>query len=344
MTAPLVVSFLLLAGVLLVSGAAKVSDRVATADMFTALRVPFVSPAVGAAALPYVEIVLALALLLARGPVLVVAAGVTLLLFTTYWLLIARAMTFDPPVSCACFGRLGGHLVDGWTLARNTLLVGLSVVALVSAARGVDVIGGLADFTSTDVAWLCVVVVALVLTWLVARTSAAADPAAPGAATDAGTDWDGEVLDYDREPIPYGFLENAAGRRWTLRELSTTQARLLVFLSPGCGPCERVGLRLDRWAAELSGLLAVHAVYSVSHDGLPRLVHSTETTLFEPDVNVTRVFGGLGTPSAVLLGADGYLAGGPVSGEGPVEALVQDVLDQLADAHHGHDHEHDHQH
>ena len=43
-TAPLVVPFLLLAGVLLVSGAAKVSDRVATADMFTALRVPFVVP------------------------------------------------------------------------------------------------------------------------------------------------------------------------------------------------------------------------------------------------------------------------------------------------------------
>lgn len=336
MTAPLVVPFLLLAGVLLVSGAAKVSDRMATADMFTALRVPFVPPAVGATALPYAEIVLGLALLLARGPLLVVASGVTLLLFTTYWLLIARALTFDPPVSCACFGKLGGHLVDGWTLARNTVLVGLSVVALVSAARGVDVLGGLADFTSTDVAWLCVVVIAVVLTWLVARSSAVSDH--------VGADADADALDYDREPIPYGVLENAEGRRWTLRELSSTRARLLVFLSPGCGPCERVGSRLDRWASELDDVVAVHAVYFVPHAGLPKLVHGTETTLFEPDMNVTRVFGGFGTPSAVLLGADGYLAGGPVSGEDPVETMVRDVLDQVADAQPGHDHEHDHQH
>ena len=133
---------------------------------------PVVSPALGAILLPYAEIVLGLLLVVARGPVLVLAAALTFLVFVAYWLLVARAMTFDPPVSCSCFGRLGGHRVDGYTLARNTLLVGLSLVALISAARGVNVVEALAEFTSTDLAWLCVVVVSIVLTWLVARTSA----------------------------------------------------------------------------------------------------------------------------------------------------------------------------
>lgn len=46
MIAPLVL--LVLATVLMASGAAKVSDRLATADTFTALPVPLIPPALGA--------------------------------------------------------------------------------------------------------------------------------------------------------------------------------------------------------------------------------------------------------------------------------------------------------
>jgi len=319
--APLVLPLLVLAVVLLVSGAAKVSDRLATSDMFVALRVPLVPAASGAAVLPWAEIVLGVALLVTRGTLLVMATVLVALVFAAYWVLIARAMSFDPPVSCSCFGRLGGHRVDWSTLARNTLLLGLAVLAVAAAVRGVDVLGGLADYTRADWTWLALTLVVGTLAWLVAR----------GETDEVATyDEDLDQLDYEREPIPYGFVESADGERWTLRELARAQARLLVLLNPGCGPCDRIGGRLGGWAEQLGNTVVVHAVYSVALNGQPKLVHGTDTTLFEPDANVTRVLGGRGAPTAVLLGADGYLAGGPVSGEGPIMEMVDEVLSILA--------------
>ena len=145
---PLVLPLLVLAVVLLVSGAAKLFDRLATSDMFVALQVPLVPAGLGAAVLPWAEIVLGVALLLVRGPLLVLATAATVLVFAAYWLVVARAMRFDPPVSCSCFGRLGGHRVDGSTLARNTLLLGLALLAVVAAGRDVDVVRGLGDYRS----------------------------------------------------------------------------------------------------------------------------------------------------------------------------------------------------
>jgi hypothetical protein len=351
MTGPLVVPFLLLAAVLLVSGVAKVADRQATEDMFTSLRVPVVPPVLGARVLPYAEIALALLLLVLSGPLLVVAAVLALLVFLAYWLLIARALTFDPRPTCACFGRLGGHRVGPATLARNTILVALAVVALVAAPRGDGVLGGLVDFSSDDAVWLSVLVVAMALTWFVARTDEPAPEQVP----------EGVDGDYVRLPIPYGVVEDAKGRRHTLRELAKTQARLLVMLNPGCGGCKRIASRVDEWTRALDGVVAVHPVYTGRLDQLPDLGHARETTLHQPESNVSHMLGSNTTPAAVLLGADGLLAGGPVYGENPVTELVEDILEELGEAaeaqetaeppphaheeHAGHDHAgHDHNH
>ena len=317
---PLVLPLLVLAVVLLVSGAAKLSDRLATSDMFVALQVPLVPAGLGAAVLPWAEIVLGVALLLVRGPLLVLATAATVLVFAAYWLVVARAMRFDPPVSCSCFGRLGGHRVDRSTLVRNTLLLGLAVLGLGSAVRGTSVLEGLGAYDGADWSWLGLTLVVAAIAWLIARGH-----------SDDGPAYDGPVeeVDYEREPIPYAVLEDPDSRRSTLRELAQTRARLLVLLSPGCGPCERIGHRLDGWAGQLEGTVSVHAVYPIPLSGLPELVHGTATTLFEPDLNLTRVLGGLGTPSALLLGADGYLAGGPVSGEGAIVEMVDEVLAML---------------
>jgi len=75
------------------------------------------------------------------------------------------------------------------------------------------------------------------------------------------------------------------------------------------------------------GLLAVYPDVA-SAAAAPQ--HARELSASEPELNVRRVFSA-GTPSAVLLGADGYLAGGPVAGEDAVAEFVEDVLSVLAD-------------
>jgi hypothetical protein len=52
----------------------------------------------------------------------------------------------------------------------------------------------------------------------------------------------------------------------------------------------------------------------------------------DPDRNAARVFGISGRPAAVLLGADGTVAGGPVTGEGEVTALIDEMAGQLREA------------
>ena len=59
--------------------------------------------------------------------------------------------------------------------------------------------------------------------------------------------------------------------------------------------------------------------------------HAHELAATEPELNVRRLFS-VGHPAAVLLGADGYLAGGPVAGEDDVAEFVAEVLAALADA------------
>ena len=44
------------------------------------------------------------------------------------------------------------------------------------------------------------------------------------------------------------------------------------------------------------------------------------------------MLGGTSAPSAVLLGADGQLAGGPVNGGSAVIEFVQEIREQLAEA------------
>ena len=118
------------------------------------------------------------------------------------------------------------------------------------------------------------------------------------------------------------------GRTSTLGELARTQARLLVVLNPSCGPCIRTADKLDGWAAELAPAVGVLAVYPDESSALAAGEHAPELAVSEPELNVRRLFS-VGTPAAVLLGADGFLAGGPVAGEDDVAEFVAEVLDAL---------------
>ena len=52
-------------------------------------------------------------------------------------------------------------------------------------------------------------------------------------------------------------------------------------------------------------------------------------SLHDEDDYVGESLGYRGTPSAVLLGADGLLAGGPVTGDRAVDSFVDDVYESL---------------
>ncbi|MCW2738257.1 MauE/DoxX family redox-associated membrane protein [Nocardioides sp.] len=310
---------LTLAAVLLTSGVAKLRDTVATRDAFDALRVPRIVPAdAAAAALPWIEIGLAVLLLLSPSGWLVPVTVALVVLMLAYTWLVARALGFDEPVTCSCFGSLGRHSVDRTTLARNVLLVALAAATVWFAVDGGSVPAAFADLDRDG--W-----------WSVVAAGAAAAVAVlvVGAPTRARTVADEELLDYERQAIPYAVLTLPDGRTATLSELAALQARLLVVLNPHCGSCVRTAEKLDDWAAQLGPAVGVLAVYPDAATASGATEHAPGLATSEPELNVRRVFS-VGTPGAVLLGADGFLAGGPVAGEGRVAQLVEDVLTELA--------------
>ncbi|GAA4403991.1 hypothetical protein GCM10023168_16030 [Fodinibacter luteus] len=316
--------------VLLVSGVAKLRAPATVDAAFTSLDVPAAldTPLVRRL-VPWAEVALGAWLLLATGAALAVVAALALALFVAYLVLVVRAQRRPEPVDCGCFGALGSARVTRVTVWRNVLLVVSAALAVVAGLRGVGVIAALVD--GGALAWLAASALTVAVAVLVTHRDAPAEQGSgvPSSATsEPSTDEAGE---YVREAIPRAQVLTEDGTLVLLAQESARAAHLLVFLSPGCGPCGRIGPLVAGWNEQLAPVV-VRAVVA----GQPSVVDTWLTYLqghawFDPH-GVTRAAFSAGNPSAVLLGADGLIAGGPVHGEEAVSAFVAEVAEQLREA------------
>jgi len=114
---------LVLAGVLVVAAGAKLARRRQTGTELESLGL--VAPQVLAWLVPAAEV--GVALLLVAAPAWGgMAAFALLVAFTT---VLVRVLRSGRAVSCNCFGALSSRPISPATLARNVVLLGLSLVA-----------------------------------------------------------------------------------------------------------------------------------------------------------------------------------------------------------------------
>ncbi|HYJ28199.1 MAG TPA: MauE/DoxX family redox-associated membrane protein [Nocardioides sp.] len=324
MPSALLLPVLTCAAVLFVSGVAKLRAPETVDAAFSSLEVPKVldTPFVRRLS-PWVEVALGAGLVLATGRALVVVAALTLALFVAYLVLVVRALRRAEPVDCGCFGALGDSEVTTVTVWRNALLVLSALLAVVAGLQGSGLVPALLD-DSRVLAWLVASALAAAVAVLV--TYRAPRPASAGIVPQVDASGD-----YVRDAIPNAAVLNEAGELVLLSHESARAAHLLVFLSPGCGPCGRIGPLVAGWSEQLAPVV-VRAVVA----GQPDVVRGGLTYLeghawFDP-FGITRAAFTAGNPSAVLLGADGLIAGGPVHGEEEVVDFVAQVADQLREA------------
>lgn len=358
---------ILLTLTLLVSGLAKLGARQGTEDAMTSLRLPL-RPFHRSVAnlLPVAEIVLALGLWIPSVPLQVLMAMLVVLLMVTYLVIIGRALTFGEQVECSCFGTLASPTVSRTTLGRNLLLVLLAIITLLAASSGAMTLA-LVQVPLSLVGLGIVLLLTVALTVLTLGGSAAgaaatgpasrpessattalparepaglnggpADGSGDGPAeelADGSADGmaDEELLDYERAAIPGGVLQQPGGRLITLTQLTAQSAALLVFVSEGCGPCERVLDRASGWIDSLSPFMQVKFVFSRPIDQLRERTTQRvgEHAMHDLQFTARSTLGGRTAPSAVLLGADGLLAGGPVDGGSAVIEFVEAIQEQL---------------
>ncbi|HEX3623501.1 MAG TPA: MauE/DoxX family redox-associated membrane protein [Acidimicrobiales bacterium] len=115
---------LLLAGVFVRAGAAKLARPATTAAGFAALGVPVAARA--ARAVPLVELLCAVALIGAPRA----GGGAGLVLLAGLSVVLVRALRAGWAVPCNCFGTARAEPVSTTDLVRNALLAGLAAVSL----------------------------------------------------------------------------------------------------------------------------------------------------------------------------------------------------------------------
>lgn len=335
---PLVLCTALIALTLLVSGIAKAKDPQSTVTGIQNLGLEKIAPTRAVSLiLPWFEIALAAVLVLSpvRLPA-VIASGLALVLMLFYTVVIARALATGRTGSCNCFGSESTAPVSRYTLFRNLALLAAAAGAHAAALAGGA--GVLFTLLSLDASgWVWVIGAALIAATLdaVRRGDAlgAKDERPEVILPEPVYDENGEEQ-YVRMPIPYAALYLENGRHTNLRALAKNQARMLVFVSATCAGCVKFLKTMASWQERLPQV-ALHPVYS-SLDSLQTSRNAGTlpeglTPLIDRDAGARANFGN-GVPLAVVLGADGLIAGGPVAGVEAVEALLTDIEEQFAEA------------
>jgi len=150
---------------------------------------------------------------------------------------------------------------------------------------------------------------------LLNASNAAAEPAAPAApAAPRGLPLGSTA--------PSVALSDLEGNTVKLDDIRTGRTALL-FWNPGCGFCQRLELEVKAWEASHGPGAPQLVVVSTGTAEANRALGFTSTILLDQGFQTAGAFGASGTPSAVLIDADGKVASSVAVGGPHVMNLLQ---------------------
>ncbi|WP_298745128.1 MauE/DoxX family redox-associated membrane protein [uncultured Microbacterium sp.] len=279
---------------------------------------------------PWAEIVLGLTVAALGGWLGVISALIAVTLMVAYLAMVARVVSRKMDASCACFGTR--KRVTAVTVWRNAWL-SLVAAGAVAVIWSLPLWGGALAATAWE--WVLALAVASVtvafVMWPEAdahlASAAPAEPAfvvTPRTYGDSTGESTGDELEYIRQRTPAVPVTLGGGETATLRELTTSGPVLLLAVSETCGACVEVISRVDEWRERLPEVNVRFLLMTAPGEGA--LTSATEPqTLHDVNGYVRSSIDDWPTPSAVLLGADGLLAGGPVSGDIAIADFIDDI-------------------
>jgi thiol-disulfide isomerase/thioredoxin/uncharacterized membrane protein YphA (DoxX/SURF4 family) len=319
---------LLLAVVFATAGIAKLLDRPGTRNALQAFGVPRIALSPGSLLLPLAELAIAVALV--PAPTAQWGGLAALVLLLAFMGGIANAMVRGQAPDCHCFGQLHSEPAGRGTLGRNIALAALAGLVVVEGP-GPALTSWVGDRGGAELVAVAAGIAAGVLGALaialwrqnrtlrrgleLAQAQLAAFP--PGLPVGA---------------VAPGFaLQSMRGEDVSLESLTSRgQPVALVFVSPGCGPCEHFIPKLARWQRTLAGDLTVALVSSGTVDQNRALLvqESTVDVLLQDGSELERAYRIGGTPSTVLVSAEGRIASAPAAGSLASESLIRLALRQ----------------
>jgi uncharacterized membrane protein YphA (DoxX/SURF4 family)/thiol-disulfide isomerase/thioredoxin len=315
----------LLAVVFATAGVGKLLDRAGSRTALTAFGVPDAAVPVTSYVLPAAELATAIALVFHATARWGALAALVLLMGFTFG--IARALSRGEAPDCHCFGQIHSAPAGRGTLARNAVLAVLAAVVVVHGP-GTSLDAWVEARTAAELAAVAIGIVTAVLAtvcvrlWLDKRELS------------RELDREREVTALFPPGLPLGAeappftLEDTQGHAISLHALLEPGRPLaLVFISPGCGPCEALLPDLARWQATLAERLTIGLVstgdvldnYEAQRLGL--------TNVFLQDGDeIMKAYRVESTPSAVMVSSDGRVASSVTLGGAAIEPLIRVTL------------------
>jgi thiol-disulfide isomerase/thioredoxin/uncharacterized membrane protein YphA (DoxX/SURF4 family) len=318
---------LLLAAVFAVAGVAKLLDRRGTREALQEFGVPPFGLSAGAILLPVAELATAVALVPAPSARWGGVAAFALLLAFIGG--IANALRRGRSPDCHCFGQIHSEPAGRSTLFRNGALAAAALLVVVEGP-GPSVTAWVSDRTGIELAATVAIIAAAFFgaaalrLWVTNRG--------------LGRKLDRVQAQLDTFPpgMPVGSLAprftlpTVDGERVTLEDLlAPGHPLVLVFVSPGCGPCEVFFPELERWQFALAGRVTIAIISSGTPDqNRVAAPAGVAQILLQKDAEVMDGYRVFGTPSTLVVFPDGRIASAPVPGSIISESLIRMVLRQ----------------
>jgi peroxiredoxin/uncharacterized membrane protein YphA (DoxX/SURF4 family) len=316
----------LLAVVFATAGVGKLLDLKASRESLRDFGMPAGLANIAGVLLPIAE--LATAVLLLLTPTAEIGAVVALVLLGGFIFGIARAMRQGVAPDCNCFGQLHSAPAGRTTLIRNGILAALAVVVLIGGG-GPAIDDWVSDRSAAELIALVGVVAAAALGFWAYQLSRRV------------RQLDDEVLAQRKEMnllppgLPVGAdapdfsVINMNGQAVTLEDLRAPgRPVLLMFTSPGCGPCSEIFPSLRRWQQALSNQLTIALISTGSIESNMPLIekYGFENLFVEDKLSVSQPYRVRGTPSALLVTADGKIGTTTAQRFFEIEPMVRHAL------------------
>jgi methylamine dehydrogenase accessory protein MauD len=310
------------------AGAGKLADLAGSRRAVSAFGVPQALAGMVGTAIPVAELAVAAALIGSASARWGAAGALALLGGFSVGIVGALARGLEP--DCHCFGQLHSAPAGWLTLARALVLAGAAAVVLF-AGPGLGIDAWLGSWSPAQAWELAAVLAAGVvigqsaLVWRLLRRHGAVLVRVRELEAAAGSRAGALAIG---DPAPAFDLPGLAGERVSLTGLLSAGRRvLLVFTDPSCGPCQGLLPTLAGWQDAHPGGVQValisrgHSAENLSARDEHGLRHVARQAERETDVS----YGVLGTPSAILIGTDGRVAGPLVAGAERITALADDL-------------------
>ena len=318
---------MLLAVVFATAGVAKLLDRPGSRNALRAFGVPDRLTPAGAILLPLAE--LATAIVLVPTPTAQWGGLAALLLLLAFAGGIANAMRQGKTPDCHCFGQLSSSPAGKATLIRNlALAVPAAYVAI--DGPGPSLTAWVSDRTAAELVAIATTLAAAALGALALRFWRENKSLA-------------EELKSAQERVralPRGLPVGSIAPGFTVQSLrSGTDVTLesllahgrpivLIFVSPGCGPCQTIFRDATRWQVALADQITVAFISEGEPaDNVVALENGSGDLLLQKNWDVGQSYEVRNTPTAVALSPDRRIASPLVSGDG-IESLIRVTVRQ----------------